>query len=147
MILSGASIRRLVGIDPFFERTKNHGMSYGLGPAGYDVRVGQYIDLMPGGFALASVVEHLTMPLNVIGIVHDRSTLARMGLALQNTVIEPGWRGYLTLEISNHGRERVRLPAGSPIAQILFYMVDQDCVPYDGKYQDQRPAPVGAIFE
>ena len=147
MILSGNTIRKLVGIEPFNERTKLLGMSFGLGPAGYDVRLQQALDLRPGEFMLGSIIEHITMPANVIGIVHDKSTLARLGLALQNTVIEPGWRGYLTVEISNHGAERVRLQAGSPIAQILFHFTDQPCVAYDGKYQDQGDAPVAAIFE
>jgi dCTP deaminase len=144
MILSGSTIRELVGIEPFSERAQLHGMSYGLGPAGYDVRLRQALDLEPGGFFLGSIIEHLTMPRDVIAFVHDKSTLARLGLALQNTVIEPGWRGYLTVEISNHGKERVRLCAGSPIAQLIFHRTDVPCVGYSGKYQDQGVMPVGA---
>ena len=34
-----------------------------------------------------------------MGIVHDKSTWARRGLVVQNTVIEPGWHGYLTIEV------------------------------------------------
>lgn len=147
MILSGQSIRERIRIDPFMERTKFHGMSYGLGPAGYDVRAAQAVDLDPGAFGIFSILEHITMPNNVLGFVHDKSTLARLGLALQNTVVEPGWRGHLTLEISNHGCERVRLPTGSPIAQLIFHQTDRPCVPYDGKYQDQGRDPVFAIFE
>lgn len=103
MILSGQSIRRRIRIAPFAERTKLHGMSYGLGPAGYDVRAAQAVDLDPGAFGIFSILEHITMPNNVLGFVHDKSTLARFGLArfglaLQNTVVEPGWRGHLTLD-------------------------------------------------
>lgn len=147
MILSGHTINQLIKIDPFVERTKLHGMTYGLGPAGYDVRLRQEVDLGPGQFMLGSIIEHIEMPNDVIGFVHDKSTLARLGLALQNTVIEPGWRGHLTVEISNHGTQRVRLPAGSPIAQIIFHRTDTPCVPYDGRYQDQGVAPVPARFE
>jgi dCTP deaminase len=39
-----------------------------------------------------------------MGIVHDKSTWARRGLVVQNTVIEPGWHGYqTTIELTNHG--------------------------------------------
>ena len=145
MILSGYTIKRLEIVRPFHFKTVLHGLSYGCSPAGYDVRLQQALDLAPGDFMLGSILEHLLMPLDVVGSVHDKSTLARMGVALQNTVIEPGWRGYLTVEISNHGRERVRLPAGSPIAQILFHRTDYQCDPYAGKYQDQGPAPVAAV--
>lgn len=144
MILSGHTVRKLIGIEPFMERTQLHGMTYGLGPAGYDVRLRQALDLEPGGFFLGSIIEHLTMPRDVIGFVHDKSTLARIGLATQNTIIEPGWRGYLTVEISNHSRERVRLPAGSPIAQIVFHWTDMRCEAYQGRYQDQGVMPVEA---
>lgn len=147
MILSGHSIRELVGIEPFMERTRLHGMTFGIGPAGYDVRLRQALDLEPGAFMLGSIIEHISMPNDVLGIVHDKSTLARLGLALQNTVIEPGWRGYLTVEISNHSYERVRLNAGSPIAQIIFHRTDVLCEPYRGKYQDQGAMPVEARFE
>lgn len=147
MYLSGQSIRGRVGIRPFREQSRANGMSFGLGPAGYDIRVHEELDLAPGDFALASAFEHISMPNNVIGFIKDKSTLARLGIALQNTVIEPGWKGYLTLEVSNHGRERVRVPSGSPIAQVLFAWIDKPCIPYDGKYQDQSAAPQKAIFE
>src|SRR3546814_20298329 len=36
---SDLSIRRLGILDPCAERTQEHGLSYGLGPAGYDLRL------------------------------------------------------------------------------------------------------------
>lgn len=147
MILSGTTIRALCIVAPFSERTLRAGMSYGVGPAGYDVRVAEPIALAPGEFRLYSVVEHLTMPNDVIGVIHYKSTLIRLGIALQNSVIEPGWRGHLTVEVSNHGRRFFELPPGSPIAQIVFHRTDRECEPYNGKYNGQGPAPVEAIFE
>lgn len=61
------------------------------------------------------------MPENLVGIVHDKSTLARKGLSVFNTVIEPGWKGFLTLELVYHGSEDFHIPAGSGIAQVLFH--------------------------
>jgi len=84
----------------------------------------------------------------VIGFVHDKSTWARLGIAVQNTVIEPGWEGYLTLEITNHSRDRVTILRGSGIAQVIFQFLDLPSEkPYDGKYQDQARGPVAAIHE
>lgn len=146
-ILSGYSIEQRIGIDPFHHRTTIHGMTYGLGPAGYDVRLRQALDMEPGGFMLGSIIERLWLPSDVVGFVHDKSTLARLGIAVQNTIIEPGWHGYLTVEITNHGPDRVRLPAGSPIAQLVFHRTDVICEPYAGKYQGQGVEPVAARFE
>jgi len=148
MILSGQTIKARGIFEPFSDRAKFNGMSYGVGPAGYDVRLDQEVRIPANGFALASTLEKFTMPTDLLGIVHDKSTLARLGIALQNTVIEPGWVGYLTLEITNHGTEEMVLPEGSPIAQIIFHVLDSEAsVAYDGKYQNQKRGPQEAILE
>ena len=84
------------------------------------------------------------------GRVADKSTLARLGVAVQNTVIEPGWRGFLTLELSytpvSWRRPRLVIEAGSPIAQVIFEPIDCETAGYDGKYQHAGPTPQAAIF-
>lgn len=142
MILSAQSIQRRQGmITPFEARTHHEpsGCSFGLSSCGYDVRLDQAIVLRPGAFHLASTLEHFDIPADLVGTVHDKSTWARHGLAVQNTVIEPGWRGWLTLEITNHSKRMFHLLAGTPIAQILFHKLDTPTMmPYNGKYQDQE---------
>jgi dCTP deaminase len=149
VILAAQHIRNRVGmIEPFHERSISHGMSYGLSSAGYDVRIQQRIVLRPGDFTLASTIECFDMPDDLLAQVADKSTWARRGIAVQNTIIEPGWRGHLTLEITNHGPNIVGIEEGSPIAQIIFHMLLQPTeTPYSGKYQDQRDEPVEAKFE
>lgn len=140
MILSGESIVERGLISPMYPRTKAHGMTFGTGPAGYDVRIDKHVILPPGGFALAATLERFAMHNDVLGIVHDKSTWARRGLALQNTVIEPGWRGFLTIELSNHGPETLMIEWGCPIAQVIFHALDRPTKqPYAGRYQDQAP--------
>ena len=128
--------------------------TYGLGPAGYDLRLDEVegyakgervFVLAPGQFVLASAMEQFQMPDDLLGVVHDKSTLARLGLAVQNTVIEPGWRGYLTLELTNHSDEPLTLIRGIGICQVIFHLLDApSSVAYDGKYQDQERGPQGA---
>lgn len=142
-VLSGQTIRAMRIFMPFYERTRHEsGLTYGLGPAGYDVRIAEEIKIWPQGFILASTVEHFTVPDRCIGVVHDKSTWARRGLAVQNTVAEPGWRGHLTLELTCHGHTNIYIARGTPIAQIVFYWLDHVAErPYEGRYQDQ---PAGA---
>ena len=148
MILSAQSIRQRGIFTPFAERTKAFGMTYGLGPAGYDIRIREDIILPVGMASLASSLEQFNMPNDVLGKVADKSTWARKFLAVQNTIIEPGWRGFLTLELSNHGAFEIELKAGMPIAQIILHLLDEPTVqPYAGKYQDQKPGAVDAILE
>ena len=146
-LCSGAYGQRPM-VEPFHDRTTANGMTFGLGPAGYDVRIKQRITLMRGEFALASTVERFAIPNDVLAKVADKSTWARRGLAVQNTIIEPAWCGHLTLELSNHGHTPIDIEAGSPIAQIIFHqLLEPTEIPYAGKYQNQVDAPVAAIRE
>lgn len=148
MILSAQTIRRLGIFTPFNERTKFNGMTYGLGPAGYDVRIAESVRLFPNEACLASTMEHFEMPKFVLGHVADKSTWARRFICVQNTVIEPGWAGHLTLEITNHGKDTVFIDSGSPIAQIILHLLDETTeLPYSGKYQNQKAGPQPAILE
>jgi dCTP deaminase len=145
MILPAQTIRALRPIEPFCERTMHRGMTYGLGPAGYDVRIAEAVTLRQGGFVLASTIERFEMPTDLLAIVHDKSTWARRGLCVQNTVIESGWRGWLTLELSMHAPGELEILAGDPIAQIVFHRLEAPTEqPYDGRYQDQAAGPQGA---
>ena len=145
-ILSAQSIRKAKIITPFHERTVHNGMSYGLGPASYDVRIAQDIVLERRSFAIASTIEHFNMPDDITGEVFDKSTWARRGLSAFNTFIDPGWRGYLTLELVNNGHVTIVLREGDPVVQIKFsWLDDYSDSPYVGKYQDQPDMPVEAI--
>jgi len=155
-ILSGQSImRRRPVVDPQ-PRTEveweGRRFTFGCSPAGYDLRLDQVKGgtqlgqelwrLDPGEFVLASAMEEFNMPGDLLGVVHDKSSWARLGLACQNTVIEPGWRGWLTLELTNHSREPLRLRRGADICQVIFHVLDEPTLhPYDGKYQDQAAGP------
>lgn len=135
------------------------GTSHGLAEAGYDIRIKQsvyfrrrdnHISALVDGmiipdtrFVLASAIEEFDMPSNLVGVVHDKSTWARRGLSVFNTVVEPGWKGYLTLELVYHGSEGLIIPAGSGIAQVLFHELSLERV-YNGKYQNQEDEPVPA---
>ncbi len=146
-ILSGQTIRRLKPISPFIERTETHGMTAGLSHCGYDIRIRETFTLRSGEFRIASTIERFDMPNDVMAIVHDKSTWARRGLSVFNTVIEPGWNGYLTLELVNNSFRPLRIEAGMPIAQIVFHRLDEPVEGYAGKYQNQAGRPVEAILE
>jgi dCTP deaminase len=127
-------------ITPFHERTEHNGLTFGLGPAGYDVRIAQSVMGWDGKFTLASTIERFDIPHNVLAQVCDKSSWARRGVFVQNTIIEPGWRGYLTLELTFH--RAVDIKAGDPIAQIIFLELSEPTtLPYQGKYQDQSEGP------
>lgn len=137
--------------------------TFGLGEIGYDIRIKQEIrfkrlfGLIPlhkvdggrwklGNFTLASATEAFNMPEWLGAIVHDKSTWARQGLSVFNTVIEPGFRGGLTLELVYHGGENLVIPAGAGIAQVIFHRISEKAC-YAGKYQGQSSNPEPARFD
>lgn len=135
-------------VEPFVTRSIQSGASYGLSHAGYDIRIRQDLVLGSGDFRLASSIEHFVMPDDLLGLVKDKSTWARRGLSVYNTVIEPGWHGFLTLELVNHGHELLIFRRGDPIAQVIFQRLElPTATPYAGKYLGQEDAPVPAREE
>lgn len=94
----------------------------------------------PNSFALARSVEYFRMPRNVLGICLGKSTYARVGVITNFTPFEPGWEGYVTIEISNTTPLPAKIYANEGIAQVLFFEGDQPEVTYadrKGKYQAQ----------
>lgn len=147
MVLSAQTSRRLQIVTPCKEAWHDKsGNSAGLSGCGYDVTLDleglNWISIEKQQFVLASTVERFNLPNNVVGIVHDKSSLARKGLAVQNTVLEPGWQGYLTLELSNHSAFSITLYRDIAIAQVIFHFLDEHTIlPYAGKYQNQERGP------
>jgi dCTP deaminase len=104
--------------------------------------VGDVCIIPPNSFALARSLEYMRMPRNVLGAVLGKSTYARCGIVTNFTPLEPGWHGYITIEISNTTPLPAKIYANEGIAQVLFFEGDAPCeVSYadkKGKYQGQR---------
>jgi len=106
--------------------------------------------LHPGEFVLASTRESITIPDDIVGRLEGKSSLGRLGLLIHSTAgyVDPGWKGHLTLELSNVAKLPITLYCGMKIGQISFIRlttpVDR---PYGSpelrsKYQgDRGPAP------
>ncbi len=86
----------------------------------------------PGEFVLASTVERITLPADVVGTLEGRSGWGRLGVIIHTAgFIDAGFSGQLTLEIANVGKMPVLIRAGSRICQlVLFRMTSEADVPY-----------------
>lgn len=124
------------------EKVRHNGMSHGLTECGYDIRIKQGVWLFPGRrFVLASSVEEFDMPNYLMGRVLNKSTWARRGVdASMTTNIEPGWKGWLTIELCYRRMWPIYIPAGTGIAQVIFETLS-DNASYVGKYQHQPNSP------
>lgn len=133
-MLSDREIRRKLAeglhIKPFNEDS--------LQPASYDLRAGEAAVVKPKTFALVGSLERVEMPLDVASILKVRSSYARKGLVLGGGFIDPGFRGNLTLCLSNMGDKEIEIGYGERIVQMLLFRVTSPNSIYKGKYQDSN---------
>lgn len=78
--------------------------------------------LHPGDFVLGSTVENIELPEDLVARLEGKSSLGRIGLVIHSTAgfVDPGWKGNLTLELSNLARLPITLYFGMKIGQISF---------------------------
>src|SRR6266540_739473 len=144
-------------IEPFENSQVRAGViSYGVSSYGYDMRVDDDFriftnvlnsvvdpkDFDTNSFALARSVEYFRIPRNILTVTLGKSTYARCGIITNVTPLEPEWEGHVTLEISNTTPLPAKIYANEGIAQVLFFMGDEEPeTSYKnkkGKYQGQR---------
>jgi dCTP deaminase len=103
--------------------------------------------LHPGEFVLGSTLERVRLGNDVVARLEGKSSLGRLGLLIHSTAgfVDPGFDGYLTLELSNVAKLPIAIYPGMKIGQISFYELTTPAEhPYGdvGKYQGQRgPTP------
>ncbi len=114
-----------------------------------EVPDGETFMMQPGDFVLASTVETLELPDDLVGRLEGRSSLARLGIIVHSTaaLFEPGWLGTATMELGNLGRIAVALYPGMRICSFNFEQLSSPAkVPYrlkpGNKYAGQTlPGP------
>ncbi len=152
-------------IEPFVEKqVSTHVISYGVSSYGYDIRVadeykiftdvfsaivdpkqfdpksmvdfkGDVCIIPPNSFVLARTIEYFRIPRNVLTVCVGKSTYARCGLIVNVTPFEPEWEGFVTLEISNTTPLPAKVYSNEGIAQVLFFVADQEC---ETSYKDRK---------
>jgi dUTP pyrophosphatase len=91
--------------------------------AGLDLYALEACALPPGeGRALRTGVG-IALPPGMVGLVADRSSLARRGLKTAGGVIDAGYRGEILVVLWNLSGVELRLERGERIAQLLILPV------------------------
>lgn len=78
--------------------------------------------LHPGDFVLATTKERVELPADLIAHVEGRSSLGRLAIVVHATagIVDPGYEGEITLELSNLGPAPVALKPDMRISQLTF---------------------------
>ncbi|NTW29570.1 MAG: dCTP deaminase [Coriobacteriia bacterium] len=110
--------------------------------------------LHPGEFVLGTTVEWIEIPDDIVARLEGKSSLGRLGLLIHSTAgyVDPGWKGRLTLELSNVANLPIVLTPGMKIGQISFSrMTTAVDRPYGdpslgSRYQGQRDATPSKMY-
>ena len=111
--------------------------------------------LHPGEFVLGSTFERVELPDDLAGRLEGKSSLGRLGLLTHSTAgfIDPGFRGHITLELSNVANLPITLWPGMKIGQLCLFRLSSPAEhPYGSeragsRYQGQRgPTPSRAYL-
>jgi len=106
--------------------------------------------LHPGEFVLGTTFEKVTLSNKVVARLEGKSSLGRIGLLIHSTAgfVDPGFSGYLTLELSNVANLQIMIYPEMKIGQISFYYLNSPSESeygsenYGSKYQGQEgPTP------
>lgn len=106
----------------------------------------------PGQFVLASTMEHIRLPNDLVGVLEGRSSLGRLGLIVHATAsfIAPGADMNITFEMTNISNLPIRLYAGMRVAQLAFATMSAPVSTgygTKGKYQNQEPPTPSLIWK
>lgn len=96
--------------------------------------------ILPGEFVLGTTLEMFNIPINIAAEVHQKSTLARSGLNMMTTIVNPGQTGQIVIELFNATSIPIMIYPNEGIALFVFKKLSETPnVPYNlnGTYMGQ----------
>ena len=120
-----------------------------------EVKPDGHFVLHPGEFVLGSTFERVRLATDIVARLEGKSSLGRLGLLIHSTAgfVDPGFDGYLTLELANVANLPITIYPEMKIGQISFYQMSTDADhPYGSgeagsKYQGQRGPTASRIHQ
>ena len=135
-MLSDVDIQRSISegslvLDPFEAGCLNGG--------GYDLRVNSDIHISPGQSTLGATLERVEVGEDMVGTLHIRSSLARAGIIASLALVDPGFRGQLTIMLYNSASADFIMTRGERFVQLVIHILGTKTRrPYQGRYQDSK---------
>ena len=122
---------RTLILDPFEPKCLNGG--------GYDLRLGMDAFLPPSQHKLVATLERIELADDLVGTLHIRSSLARSGIVASLAIVDPGFRGQLTILLYNTSPDAVGLRQSDRFLQLALHQLSTKARrPYEGRYQDSQ---------
>jgi dCTP deaminase len=142
-----------VRLDRFFRLFDNHKYPF-IDPREQQDDLTRFIEvepneafiLHPGEFVLGSTFEFVSLGDDIAARLEGKSSLGRLGLLTHSTAgfVDPGFKGHVTLELSNTATLPIKLWPGMKIGQLCFFQLSSasenpyGSAKYGSRYQGQR---------
>lgn len=111
--------------------------------------IGETFFLHPHQTVLCSTLEYLKLPNDIFVSISTRSSFSRLGLLI-SSIVQPGYCGCLSLELTNHNNNAIKIRVGSAILQARFFKLSKETNYFSAtrKYACQvRPVASKANFD
>lgn len=99
------------------------------------------VTIKPREYYLATTLESVNTPTDLMPMVYTRTSLFRAGILLLNSKTDPGYKGKLTFGITNLTPFPVKIQMGARISNMVFYKIEGKTVDYRGQHQGGRVSP------
>lgn len=117
-------VRRLLRHDTSVDlrRSHLHSIDSLRGWKSFTLREGESYTIKPGKIVMARVYERFQVPEGYAGKIEGRSSFARLGLSVHCTgdFINPGWDGFMPLQLFNAGPYPLRIVPFFPVCQLMI---------------------------
>ena len=141
-LIDDFSLKVKLGNHYFATKKNNESIVYGSHPKPSEIfeektSIKQNLTLAPGEQVITCSQHIYKIPEDYFGLVQTKGTLARLFVAAtcNDGQIEPGFKGYITLELINHSPWTIEIPKGSEIAQLYMLKCSMKAEKkYSGRY-------------
>ncbi len=96
--------------------------------AGLDLYSVESKTIYPGERAIIRTGIKMAIPIGHVGLVWDKSGIAKSGLNTMGGVIDAGFRGELTINIANVSNDIYNIEIGQKIAQLLIQKIESPVI-------------------
>jgi dCTP deaminase len=87
----------------------------------------QFFDLLPKESVVASTLEEVSLPANLMAVLYPRSSINRRGLSVDlSGIVDAGYEGRLLIPITNNTPNVIRIYPGERFCQLVFYPLSED---------------------
>jgi len=114
---------------------KDAGNSYEV----VELEKGQFFELLPDEHILASTLESITWPADLMSVLYPKSSTNRRGLSVDLTgIVDSGYEGQLIIPIRNNTKHHtIRIYPGERFCQITFHELCEPSEKKGGTYHQK----------